>query len=241
VSDNIHLYAGAYALDALPADERALYERHLASCEACRAEVDDYRATAAHLGSAEATSPPASMRAAVLAQVERTRQLPPGDGQLPRFAERVRPILLPVAAASAALALTLGGVTAYLVGENAQLRSEVAQTEQELAQLLTAPARVVLEAPQGVTAGFLYSEQDDHGVLVVPGLDALDVPLAYQLWLFHDGVPVPAGVFSAPADGGPVLFPAEAQVAGAELVAVTVEPAGGLPEPSGSVVLSGQL
>ena len=36
--------AGAYLLGALPDDERAAFEAHLAGCAACREEVDELRA-----------------------------------------------------------------------------------------------------------------------------------------------------------------------------------------------------
>ena len=39
MSDDIHALSGAYAVDALDDVERARFERHLANCEACRAEV----------------------------------------------------------------------------------------------------------------------------------------------------------------------------------------------------------
>ena len=38
-SDDIHALSGAYAVDALDDVERAEFERHLASCAACREEV----------------------------------------------------------------------------------------------------------------------------------------------------------------------------------------------------------
>jgi len=52
VSQDVHNLAGAYALDALDEVERLLFERHLASCAACRAEVDEFRLTASRLGAA---------------------------------------------------------------------------------------------------------------------------------------------------------------------------------------------
>ena len=49
----LHTLTGAYALHALPEDERVAFERHLGACEACAQEVRELSATAARLGLAE--------------------------------------------------------------------------------------------------------------------------------------------------------------------------------------------
>jgi anti-sigma-K factor RskA len=242
MTDNIHLYAGAYALNALPVDERALFERHLASCEACQLEVMGYGETAARLGAATAMTPPAQLREQVLAAAATTRQISPIAVDSSRWSQRLRPYLAPVAASLAAIAIGLGGVSLYLndARNDALEELQIAQTERELVQMLPNAAQVSMDAPEGVTARFVHSRTEDRGMLVVHGLGDLDPTQHYQLWLIHDGTPVPAGVF-LPSGDNPVVFPAEAQVLGAELVAVTVEPAGGVPSPTGAILLSGKL
>jgi anti-sigma-K factor RskA len=64
-----HALAGAYALDALDAAERARFERHLRGCAACLAEVRGFAATAASLGLAAAAAPPPALKGRVLADV----------------------------------------------------------------------------------------------------------------------------------------------------------------------------
>jgi anti-sigma-K factor RskA len=240
--DNIHLLAGAYALNALPLDERAFYERHLAVCEACRLEVAEYAETAATLGVAASEEPPAQLRERVLTDVDTTRQLSPLQTEDPGFMERFRPALTAVAGVLLVAVVGLGGFTAYLLGENAELERQVAATAEGADALpaFLAQAQIVpLASPAGTAAGFVHSDAHNRGMLVVDGLTELDPDHDYQLWLFHDGVPVPAGVFDV--IDGVVMFDAEAPVRQAELIAVTVEPSGGLPEPSGEVVLSAEL
>ena len=58
-----------YVLDALPQHERAGFERHLDSCEQCRADVDAFRSTVEAMGGPGTTMPP-GLRAAVLAAVD---------------------------------------------------------------------------------------------------------------------------------------------------------------------------
>ena len=77
-SHEMHLLTGAYAADALDAGERDAFEVHLETCDACRQEVAELTATTARLGSAEAVPPPPGLRARVLDEIARTRQLPPG-------------------------------------------------------------------------------------------------------------------------------------------------------------------
>jgi anti-sigma-K factor RskA len=75
--DNMHVLTGSYALDALDAQERAEFERHLQHCPSCQAEVRGLRETAARLAIARAARPPAQLEQRVLAATYRTRQLPP--------------------------------------------------------------------------------------------------------------------------------------------------------------------
>jgi anti-sigma-K factor RskA len=238
--DNIHLYAGAYALDALPLDERAGYERHLASCEMCQQDVGDYAETAARLAAAAASSTPPLLRTRVLTGADAVRQVPPHVSGPVRSTRRPSRALAGIAAGLAAAVMGLSGVSALLHHENQQVRAELAAAaaDADVVELLLAAATVPLEAPDGVTAGFAV--QRGRGTLVVRGLAELDAGQDYQLWLFHGGVPVPAGVFRGDAEGV-VTLDADAQVRGAELVAVTVEPAGGVAQPTGSIVLSAAL
>ncbi len=63
---DIHALSGAYAVDALDDIERVGFERHLAGCATCRAEVASLREAAAALADDVALAPPPELRAAVL-------------------------------------------------------------------------------------------------------------------------------------------------------------------------------
>lgn len=65
----LHALAGPYALDALDAAERARFERHLRTCEACQSEVRGFSATAAQLGLAAFEQPSPQLKGRVLAAV----------------------------------------------------------------------------------------------------------------------------------------------------------------------------
>lgn len=231
--DHAHLLAGAYALDALPADERAFFTRHLAACAACRIDVEGYQETAGILAQAVARPAPPALRSRVLGAAAGARQ----DSSSPRsrrrgLPDRLRPQLAAVAGVLAAALLSLGGLSVYL-HEAPQDTAAVAIAPDFLAVAEAVP----LNAPEGIEVTFLHA--DDEGYLVATGLAELGTTEDYQLWLFHDGVPVPAGVFDVRAERTAVEV--QAPVRGAELIAVTTEPAGGRATPSGPVLFSAPL
>ena len=74
---DIHKLSGAYAVDAVDDLERARFERHLAACEDCRAEVAELREAAALLAETVAvTAARLAPRAPVLAGISQ-RPSPP--------------------------------------------------------------------------------------------------------------------------------------------------------------------
>src|SRR3954469_25184659 len=74
---DIHALSGAYAVDALDDLERVAFERHLAECAECRAEVDGLREVAATLAETTAVAPPAALHHPVLSAAATVRPLPP--------------------------------------------------------------------------------------------------------------------------------------------------------------------
>src|SRR5262245_59797126 len=74
---DIHTLSGAYALDAVDDIERMAFARHLEECPACVQEVAELAETAARLADAATVTPPARLRARVLDEIGRTRQVPP--------------------------------------------------------------------------------------------------------------------------------------------------------------------
>ena len=83
MSEDIHALSGAYAVDALDDVERARFERHLAGCSACQAEVDSLVAAAHQLSALTEVAPPPSLRAKVLAEIATVRPLPPIEAPEP--------------------------------------------------------------------------------------------------------------------------------------------------------------
>ena len=80
------------------------------------------------------------------------------------------------------------------------------------------------------------------GIFYVSFLPQLSREKSYQLWLIGKKGPVSAAVFDADQQGNAVVTISRIQGApqGAIQFAVTIEPRGGVPQPTGSMILSGQ-
>jgi anti-sigma-K factor RskA len=77
-----------------------------------------------------------------------------------------------------------------------------------------------------------------RGIIVASNLAPLPPDRQYELWVFHDGKPVNAGVFDVDPSGRALFESTEFPQAKADMFAVTVEPRGGVPAPTGPIVLA---
>src|SRR6185312_11251321 len=101
---DLHDLTAGYALDALDPDERARYEEHLASCESCRAELQEFWQVAGALGrAAGGPTPPASLRDRILQQARDER-----PNVVPLRRRITVPVLASAAAVAALVAVALG-------------------------------------------------------------------------------------------------------------------------------------
>lgn len=246
MSDDAHTLAAAYALDAVSAEERRRFEAHRADCPACRAEVLGYREAVATLAEGQASEPPDALKARVMAEVARTRQLPPlvepqtSAGADDRPGERRAPAdltrrTLGWLVAAAVLLIALVGVGAGVVAS----RSRVGGPGDQVAQVLGAPDAVTVElkGSRPGTLRLVSSAQEERAVLVGSELSAPPDGRTYQLWAITDGTPRSAAVFS-PAGSGGVDVTVDPSTAPAQTWGVTEEPAGGSPAPTGEVLYS---
>jgi anti-sigma-K factor RskA len=128
--------------------------------------------------------------------------------------------------------------------ERAALEGRLASAERTLADITAREARTVAlagteHAPAAAARAFLDPETR-RLLLVVYELPPPPPGRSYQLWVIVGGEPVSAGVFEVDAAGRTRYEAASTpSLEGAVTIAVTVEPAGGLPKPSGPMVLAG--
>jgi anti-sigma-K factor RskA len=217
----IHALSGAYAVNALDDVERAAFERHLADCEVCAAEVAGLRETAATLTHAVSVTPPPALRDRVLAQVATTRPLPPVVG--PRRRTPRRSFL--VAAAAAAVIAAGGGVALTQPWNDEPQQLSASQ------QVMQAPDAQRVSGPvQGGGQVTIYRSAKLHeAVLKADGMPPAPSGHVYQVWFQNSaGSMVSAGLM--PAGKDQMLLAGDARTA--QAVGVTVEPAGGSESPT---------
>lgn len=238
----IHALSGAYAVDALDDVERVAFERHLAECAECRAEVAGFRETAALLATGVETAPPPALRGRVLSDVARVRPLPPtsagardtekpggSGGAAGRWRRWV-----PAVAAAAVLVVLGVGATVWQPWDDPDPGTSARLTAAE--RVLRAPdARsVTLDFPDGASARVTRSVREGRAVITTDDMPPAPAGKVYQLWFQHeDGSMTPAGVMPPREDQTVLLRGDAADAVGA---GITVEPAGGSPEPSGEPI-----
>ncbi|WP_309129513.1 anti-sigma factor [Microbacterium sp.] len=84
-----------------------------------------------------------------------------------------------------------------------------------------------IELPSGGEATAHWSEALGSVVLVASGLEDLDEKKTYELWFVRGDAPVAAGTFRP--EGGDATALLEGRMRDGDVIAVTVEPAGGSP------------
>ena len=222
----IHALSGAYAVDALDDLERAAFERHLAGCAECRAEVDSLREAAAMIAETTPVAPPTELRGRVLAGITTVRPLPP---EIPAPAARRRRLPRLLGAVAAAAVLVVGGV---VVAQQPWAEDETVQPPSAIDAVLGADdARsTTLDFPGGASATVTHSDSLGKAVLQTRDMPPPPKGRVYQVWFDQpDAGMVSAAVMPVKEDQTLLL---EGDAASATGAGITVEPEGGSAEPS---------
>lgn len=227
---NLHALTGAYALDALDADERAAFEAHLATCPECCREIASLQATVTRLGASAEVPPPPDLKAMVLAQASVTAQVPPTSSRTPAARE---PAALPrgwaspqrwlrtAAAAAVVVALGAGGILVARDNEAARLS---AQMQDKAMRIMAAPDAVSHDVELGASH-VVTSMEMGAAVLLGEDVPMPDDGAVYQVWMMHaDGSPAPGPVF-VPHDGE-VMAVVEGDLTTVTELVVTEQPRG---------------
>jgi anti-sigma-K factor RskA len=158
-----------------------------------------------------------------------------------------------LAASIVFVALVIGLVLLWqknraMQNELARLRTEMSQAQAQLdrehamGELLTSPdAHMAKLMGTNVAPGahaMLAYDKSGHAMLMAKGLPRAPEGMAYQLWYIKDNKKMPGKVFTPDAAGNGTLedqVPAAAR--DAAVFAITLEPQGGVPVPTGSIYL----
>jgi anti-sigma-K factor RskA len=234
-----HTLVGAYVMDAVTDDDRASFERHLAGCDSCQAEVRGLREATARLAAAAEVRPRPGLREQTMQAAGLVRQLPPVTRRLPPGPPGWRRTWLPRLAVAAAAVLAVVAIGMGTAMHGAEHRLDQARgSSHAMAVVLGSPDATMLTArvTRGGQATIVMSPRYRAGVFTASGLPALPAARAYQLWVMSPGGPRSAGMLPAGPDGraGPMVI---SGLARGDRVGLTVEPAGGSARPTARAIL----
>jgi anti-sigma-K factor RskA len=246
-----------YALGALEGEEKKALEVHVAECAACADKLAEARGRVALLAmTAKPVAPPSSVKTKLMQQV-REESRPARAREATRIEDRSGGIFGRWTLAWVGAAAVLAIATGILWYQNMKLDEKIRQalndaaiaqkkieSAQLLIEILQAPDSVMVslasaDAPQA-TGKVAYNAR--LGKLAVSThLSAPPADKSYQLWLVPMvGNPVSAGLIAPNMISTDDMWIADVKGGAiAKAFAVTLEPAGGMPQPTGPKVLIG--
>jgi anti-sigma-K factor RskA len=247
-----------YALGALEGDEKSAIESHVTSCADCTRKLAEARGRVALLAfSAPPVAPSPGVKEHLMRQLHATAE-GRSQGRAPVEPERAsgffgRGWAMVLAPAAAVLALA----AIFLWTENARLQSELAtlrdaaekqkvQADQtrdilHVAQATDTVIVTLKKMPGSPNGDAKVSYNAKMGKLVYKGwIEPAPADKSYQLWIVPmQGDPISAGVFTPAKASMDEWVATVPQGMPAKLFAITIEPTGGMPHPTGPMILVG--
>ena len=249
-----------YALSALEGDDRAILEKHLATCSECRLELEELRGDGALLAlSTIGPKPPARARQRLLDAVAKEAA--------PTLSQKTRKDGAPTTATRRSWWGALGWAAtaavivfaASLWKENTALKQSLAsasaqaiQSARELDDLRKISAPLIAPEAQRITLVAMKTPPQPQGkafylrnrsslVFMANNMPPLPPQKAYELWLIPiQGSPVPAGTFKPDAHGSAtVVNPPLPSGMEAKAFAITVENEAGARTPTMPILMMG--
>ena len=245
-----------YALGALDAAERPGLEEHLdRNCPACRAGVSGARQLAAMLAlAAPPVEPPARLRARVVASVAPAPARPTGLNWLAHAWATVALAMLAAVLWQAYADRKLEAEISALnrrIGEAKTVNAELAARNRLLGDALAlinlpdARQLVFGQPRREPPRGRIWIEHDRGVVLLASQLPPAPAGKAYEMWLIPKAAgstPIPAGVFNADSQGLAMhVWGQRVDVAAVKTIAVTLEAEGGVPAPTGAILIAAEI
>ncbi|MFZ2022094.1 MAG: anti-sigma factor [Terracidiphilus sp.] len=239
-----------YALGALDGGEKQALEAHLRDCPACRQQLAAARQRTALIGLAAPPVAPRSQVKSALMDKVRAEKRPVSQSSPSKTRKRwgLR-FSLGFGLATAVLAFAtyeLAKQDLDRARQLKQLQAQLSQNEaalQAMGQVTGAPdsAQITLLQQPGGPPGQAHVTYNARLGLGVYSGQIAPAPAgkSYQLWLVPaSGAPVNAGLVGANQGNGAVVMRLTPGLA-AKAFAVTLEPQGGVPQPTGPKVLVG--
>ncbi|HKY22953.1 MAG TPA: anti-sigma factor [Vicinamibacterales bacterium] len=252
--------ASAYALDSLDAGDRASFEAHLAECDECAGEVRSLRRVAVAVArSVPQPLPPPELRRRVLQSLTGG---PATHTKSSAVENRWRTWLPLAATLIVAVGAGVHAARLQIRVDDLEVRLQQALVQASAADRAVGVARRVgaeLQVSMSVLAAPDLVRIDLTGQPAAPrargralwsrargmiftaaALPPLPAGQVYQVWVVTQPGPVSAGLLTPDVAGGDLIFfETPPDIPPPTAVAVTIEPAGGLPAPTGAFYLIG--
>lgn len=255
-----------YALDALTDEERELVESYLAEHPEAREQMNDLHSGVSALPyGISPVEPPRQVKESLMARVNADAQARARSSA--RASQQSSPPLLRLIKGENILrTFTLGIATLAIVWviilntKISQLQNEISGLHDTLAAQSNSLEQIIANLPQSPPSNVITVslkgtdvQPDAHGqliadpkeqsaVLVISGLPKLEANRTYQVWLISGGGPVSAGLLSIDENGqGVVIVTSEEAISSFKSLAISVEPDGGSPQPTGDIVVSSDI
>lgn len=247
------------ALGALEGEKKQSLEAHAASCADCSRRLAEARGRIAMLAfAAPEAAPSRAGKRRLLAHVRETSAPTAEPERSPARQPRLAPsswsrgwsaILIPVGAALAALTIFLWHENHVLDRQLAALRASRNDQQQqfdearEIAELVSSKSTLTIPLAQqpGMPKGHAHVMYNAKMNLIMYDGEIAPAPATktYQLWLVPaKGHPISCGVFGGEPDHRMMKVP---EGTAPKWFTVTLEPAGGMPRPTGPMVLMGSV
>ncbi len=228
----------AYALGALPEQERRELEEYLAAHPERQAEIDELGNVASLLAlSPQEQEPPPELRRSIMDVVEAEAQRPPARTR--SWLAGVRELLSVKNLALAAAALLVIGLFSW----NMLLQDQVQDLQGQVASLQESQeTRMVALAGTGAAQQAQVEViliKDQKAVLTAEDMPSVPENKTYQIWVIEGDVPQPSGLFKP--DGGTVAAVVEKPLDEDDVIAITIEPDGGSQQPTTNPMLTAKV
>jgi anti-sigma-K factor RskA len=241
-----------YALDALQGEDRARVDEHLATCAACRRELEQLRGDTALLAlSTAGPRPPQRARKRLLDAVAL-------EARVPRIVQTSTRgswwgwLGWAATAAVVVFAISLWRENSALRGGLDSASSQAARSARELEELRRVAAPILEPEAQRVTLVAAKAPPQPQGkafylrnrgslIFLANNMPAPPPQKAYELWLIPaSGAPIPAGMFKPDAHGSAsVVNPPLPAGTEAKAFAVTMENEAGAATPTMPLLMMG--
>jgi anti-sigma-K factor RskA len=230
----------AYALGVLDVEEARALEAHLRTCQACQAELAEYRAMSEHLVAAlPPRQPSPALRKRLQSQLPSARPMP--KAVKPRFAWSFGQLLL----GSALVLLFAMNLFSFLQVRDLQrqqlnIQRQLRNNQMALAMLSYSSTELIPIEAGEISGTVLLDWDRNSAALVMWNLPELSENQTYQVWLIEgDEDRVSGGLFRPQAGLPYTTQPIYTKQALLNFVGigVTIEPAGGSERPTGPRVL----